>query len=51
MTALDDNIQIITDQLQQTTDTTEQQLQELMNLAHDWLASYERIMGHTRKRG
>ena len=51
MTALDDNIQIITDQLQQTTDTTEQQLQELMNLAHDWLASYERIMGHARKRG
>lgn len=51
ITALDDNVQTLTDQLHQTTDTTEQQMQELMNLAHDWLTTYERIMGHTHKRG
>jgi DNA repair exonuclease SbcCD ATPase subunit len=41
-----DSIQTIQDQLQQTTDATEQQLQELMNVAHEWLSAYERIMGH-----
>ena len=40
-----DSIQTIQDQLQQTTDATEQQLQELMNVAHEWLSAYERIMG------
>lgn len=47
-----ESIQTIQDQLQQTTDATEQQLQELMNVAHEWLSAYERIMGHgkaTRK--
>jgi len=39
----------IQDQLHQTTDATEQQLQELMNVAHQWLTAYERIMGHVRK--
>ena len=34
------------DQLHQTTDVTEAQLQELMNVAHEWLSAYERIMGH-----
>jgi len=43
---LNDSIQVIQDQLHQTTDTTEQQLQELMNVAHEWLSAYERIMGH-----
>jgi hypothetical protein len=32
--------------LNQTADATEQQLQELMNVAHEWLSAYERIMGH-----
>jgi mevalonate kinase len=41
-----ESIQIIQDQVQQTTDATEQQLQELMNVAHEWLSAYERIMGH-----
>jgi DNA repair exonuclease SbcCD ATPase subunit len=49
LTAMDDMSQTLQDQLHQTTDTTEQQLQELMNLAHEWLSAYERIMGHTRK--
>jgi hypothetical protein len=35
--------------MQQTTGVTEQQLQELMNVAHQWLTSYERIMGHAKK--
>lgn len=43
---LDDSTENIQDQLQQTTDATEQQLQELMNVAHEWLSAYERIMGH-----
>ena len=49
ITAIDDANQTIQDQLHQTTDATEQQLQELMNIFHQWLSSYERIMGHVRK--
>ncbi|MCF6278640.1 MAG: hypothetical protein L3J16_07830, partial [Anaerolineales bacterium] len=49
LTALDDTSQTIQDQLQQTTDVTEKQMQELMNWAHEWLSSYERVMGHARK--
>ena len=49
ITNIDDANQTIQDQLHQTTDATEQQLQELMNIFHQWLTSYERIMGHTRK--
>lgn len=47
-TELDDAAQTLQDQLHQTTDTTEHQLQELMNIAHEWLTAYERIMGHTK---
>ena len=43
---IEDLIQNIQDQIHQTTSTTEQQLQELMNVAHEWLSAYERIMGH-----
>ncbi|MFN8461966.1 MAG: hypothetical protein U0X93_09385 [Anaerolineales bacterium] len=45
---LDESIQTLQDQLHQTTDATEQQLQELMNVAHEWLSAYERIMGHSK---
>ena len=48
-TALDDAVQVLQDQMNQTADTTEKQLQELMNVAHEWLTSYERIMGHGKK--
>jgi chromosome segregation ATPase len=48
VTSHDDTTQTLQDQLHQTTDTTEKQLQELMNLANDWLTAYERIMGHTK---
>ncbi len=43
---LGESLQTMQDQLHQTTDATEQQLQELMNVAHEWLSAYERIMGH-----
>ena len=43
---IEDLIQGIQDQMHQTTSATEQQLQELMNVAHEWLSAYERIMGH-----
>ncbi|HEY5729752.1 MAG TPA: hypothetical protein VIS72_06840 [Anaerolineales bacterium] len=46
ITALDEATQTTQDQLHQTTDATEGQLQELMNVAHEWLSAYERIMGH-----
>ena len=43
---IDDRIQGILDQILQTTEVTEAQLQEFMNVAHEWLSAYERIMGH-----
>ena len=46
ITVLDDTAQTLQDQINQTTDATEQQLQQLMNVIHEWLTSYERIMGH-----
>lgn len=49
ITAVDDSSQVVQDLLHQTTDATEQQLQELMNVFHQWLTAYERIMGHVRK--
>ena len=48
VTHLDDSSQTLQDQLHQTTSTTEQQLQELMNVSHEWLTAYERIMGHAK---
>jgi chromosome segregation ATPase len=42
----DEKIEVIQDQMHQTASATEQQLQELMNVAHEWLSAYERIMGH-----
>ena len=47
--AFDDLVQTAQDQLHQTTDATERQMQELMNWAHEWLSASERIMGHGKK--
>ena len=41
--------QVLQDQLHQTTDASEKQLQELMNVVHEWMTSYQRIMGHGKK--
>lgn len=49
VTAFDDLTQTAQDQLHQTTDALEQQMQELMNWAHEWLTASERIMGHGKK--
>jgi chromosome segregation ATPase len=48
VSTIDDAAQTLQDQLQQTTEITEKQLQEFMNLSQDWLAAYERIMGHSK---
>ncbi len=48
ISSLDDLTQTLQDMLEQTTETTETQLQELMNWAHEWLTNYERIMGRSR---
>ena len=41
--------QSVHDQLHQTADVTEKQLQDLMNIANEWKNAYERIMGHVKK--
>jgi chromosome segregation ATPase len=48
VTELNDSSQTLQDQLHQTSSATEQQLQELMNVSHEWLTAYERIMGHNK---
>ena len=49
LTEFDDSFQTMQDQLYQTTDVTEHQMQELMNWAHEWLTASERVMGHEKK--
>jgi chromosome segregation ATPase len=49
ITALSETSQTMHDQIHQTTDTTEKQLQEMMNVVHEWMESYKRIMGHGKK--
>ncbi len=51
LTEFDDSFQTIQDQLHQTTNVTEHQMQELMNWAHEWLTASERVMGHAKKSG
>ena len=49
LTVITEATQVVQDQLHQTTDTTEKQLQETMNVIHEWMTSYQRIMGHGKK--
>jgi chromosome segregation ATPase len=49
VTTLDDLSQTLQDQMQQSTDTTEKQLQEMMNSMHEWMTAYQRIMGRGKK--
>ncbi|MBL8049901.1 MAG: hypothetical protein JNM46_01650 [Anaerolineales bacterium] len=49
VSSFSDISQTLQDQLHQTTDTTEKQLQEMMNVIHEWMSSYQRIMGHGKK--
>lgn len=41
--------QTLQDQVHQTTDITEKQLQEMMNIVHEWMTSYQRVMKHGKK--
>jgi galactose-1-phosphate uridylyltransferase len=41
--------QALRDQVHQTTDVSEKQMQEMMNILHEWMTSYQRIMGHGKK--
>ncbi|GAB1471928.1 hypothetical protein MASR2M66_28060 [Chloroflexota bacterium] len=49
ISALNEISQVLQDQLHQTTDASEKQLQEMMNVVHEWMSSYQRIMGHGKK--
>ena len=49
ITPLDDATQVLQDQMHQVTDTTEKELQEIINVVHEWMTSYQRIMGHGKK--
>jgi|SRR5688572_12269448 len=49
VSGLGDTNQTLQDQIHQTTDVTEKQLQEMMNAIHEWMSSYQRIMGHGKK--
>jgi DNA repair exonuclease SbcCD ATPase subunit len=49
ITPLDDVTQVLQDQMHQVTDATEKELQEIMNVVHEWMTSYQRIMGHGKK--
>lgn len=46
---LNDVTQVLQDQMHQVTDATEKELQEIMNVVHEWMTSYQRIMGHGKK--
>jgi predicted nucleic acid-binding Zn-ribbon protein len=48
ITSLDDVAQTLQDLFQQTHETTETQLQELMNWTHEFLTNHQRITGSTR---
>ncbi len=49
ISTLNEITQVMQDQLHQTTDASEKQLQEMMNVVHEWMTSYQRIMGHGKK--
>jgi chromosome segregation ATPase len=46
---LNEVTQVLQDQMHQITDATEKELQEIMNVVHEWMTSYQRIMGHGKK--
>lgn len=50
LTALDDSLQMLQDQLAQTTEISEERMQALMNWAHEWMTGYERVMGTSSKK-
>ncbi len=47
-THLEDDLQEVKDMIQQSNELLEKRLQSILAMAHDWVTSYERTMGHTR---
>jgi chromosome segregation ATPase len=48
--ALEEATQLLHDQLHQTASTAERQLQEIVNVAHEWATASERVMGHKKSK-
>jgi len=47
-THLEDELQEVKDLLQQANEMTEKRLQSILAIAHEWVTTYERTMGHPR---
>ena len=47
-THLEDELQEVKDLIQQSNELAEKRLQSILALAHDWVTTYERTLGHTR---
>jgi chromosome segregation ATPase len=47
-THLEDGLQEMNDMLQQANELVEKRLQAILAMAHDWVTTYERTMGHSR---
>jgi chromosome segregation ATPase len=47
-THLEDGLQEVNDMLQQANELVEKRLQSILALAHEWVTTYERTMGHSR---
>jgi chromosome segregation ATPase len=47
-THLEDSLQEMNDMLQQANELVEKRLQAILAMAHDWVTTYERTMGHSR---
>jgi chromosome segregation ATPase len=47
-THLEDGLQEVNDMLQQANELVEKRLQAILAMAHDWVTTYERTLGHSR---
>jgi chromosome segregation ATPase len=47
-THLEDELQEVKDMMQQSNELVEKRLQSILALAHEWVTTYERTMGHSR---
>ena len=47
-THLEDELQEVKDLMQQSNELVEKRLQSILALAHEWVTTYERTMGHSR---
>jgi len=47
-THLEDGLQEVNDMLQQANELVEKRLQTILAIAHEWVTTYERTMGHSR---